>query len=246
LTPKLVKSAERVLLIFEYFALIRRPATASEIEVALELPQSSTSALLHSLTDLGYLEYLPEGRRYRPTVRIAIFSDWLKPSLSANLLTERLDELQKKSRETVLVGRLQGNEVHYVHILLASRNLQFYMREGTRRPLCMSAAGRALLSTLSDQSVRRITRSYNAQTKARKLRVDEDILLAMVKKIRQTGISETDPAFGGEHEIHAIATLMPRNLGTEQFTLGVAGPRDRILRRRTELITTLREWMEIS
>jgi DNA-binding IclR family transcriptional regulator len=234
-----------VLLIFEYFALIRRPATASEIEVALELPQSSTAALLHSLTDLGYLEYLPDGRKYRPSLRIAIFSDWLKPALSEHLLIKRLDELQKKSHETVLVGRLQGNQVHYVHIVLANRNLQFYMREGSRRPLCMSAAGRALLSTLSDQSVRRITRSYNAETKTEALRVDEDLLLATVKKIRQTGISETDSAFGGEREIHAIATLMPRNLLTEHFTLGVAGPKERILRRRNELITMLREWMEL-
>jgi DNA-binding IclR family transcriptional regulator len=67
-------------------------------------------------------------------------------------------------------------------------------------------------------------------------------LLATVKKIRQTGISENDTAFGGDGEIHAIATLMPRTSGSEQFTLGLAGPKERILRRRTELIALLRVW----
>jgi len=52
-----IKSAERVLAIFEHFRLTRSPAGASEIGRALELPQSSTSMLLRNLVRLGYLDY---------------------------------------------------------------------------------------------------------------------------------------------------------------------------------------------
>jgi DNA-binding IclR family transcriptional regulator len=241
---RIVKSAERTLLVFEYFALVRRPASAAEIETALELPQSSTWVLLRSLTDLGYLEYSKETRTYCPTLRVAIFSDWLKPGLSANLVTERLEELRQKTRETVLVGRRQRHQVHYLQILPAGQEVQFYMREGTRRPLCISASGRMLLSTLSDQVVLRIAHKYNAEVKSKNLRIDENHLLTVLKQIRRTGISETDTPLDGKREIHAIATLMTGKTPTEQFSLSVAGPRERVLKRRNELIGILREWID--
>jgi DNA-binding IclR family transcriptional regulator len=243
-SAKIVKSAERTLLVFEYFALVRRPATASEIETALELPQSSTSVLLRSLTELGYLEYSPAGRVYHPTVRVVAFSDWLKPALSANFLTERLDALWQKTRETVLVGRKHGDQVHYLQVAIGSEEVQFYMREGTRRPMCISASGRALLSTLSDAAIVKIARKHNAEAKTKALHVDVDHLLGVIKKIRRVGISETDPALGGERDFHAIAMLMPDATTGETFSLCVAGPRERVLARKTELIETLRKWMK--
>jgi len=243
--PKIVKSADRTLRVLEFFALVRRPATASEIEVALDLPQSSTSVLLHSLEELGYLEYLPPGRMYRPTLRVAVLGDWLKPGLSINLMTERLDELREKTCETVMVGRQQGCYVQYVHILLpTTQGVQFYMQEGAKRPLSTSASGRVLLSALTDQAVRRIARRNNAEAKTKALRVDEDVLLASVRKVRRTGISETDAALGGEREIHAIAMTVPRKISAEQISLGIAGPRERVLKRRAELIETLRKWVD--
>jgi len=50
-----VESAARVIKIFEYFAEIRRPATVTEINRALKMPQSSTTKILHTLLKLGYL-----------------------------------------------------------------------------------------------------------------------------------------------------------------------------------------------
>jgi DNA-binding IclR family transcriptional regulator len=185
----------------------------------------------------------PAGRVYLPTVRVAIFSDWLKPALSANLWTERLNDLRGKTRETVAVGRRQRNHVHYVQILLASEEIQVYMREGTKRPLCASASGRAILSSLSDPAVLRIVRRYNDELKTKALRIDEGYLLDCVQNVRRTGISETDPRLDGERGIHAIATLMPRKIEPEHFSLCVVGPKERILKRKAELIDTLRKWM---
>lgn len=238
----IVKSAERTVLVFEFFARVRRPATASEIEDSLQIPQSSASVLLRSLVELGYLEYLPEGRKFRPTLRVTLLGDWLKPDLPPDILTERLDELQQRTRETVLVGRQNGSQIQYVYSLRPDQGLQFYMQEGARQPLTTSASGRVLLSVLSDQAVRRIARRNNAEAG---LRVDEDLLLDSVREIRRTGFSETDTAISGDREIHAVATLIPRKSGAEPISLAVAGPKDRMLKRRPEIFEILRDYLHL-
>jgi DNA-binding IclR family transcriptional regulator len=198
--------------------------------------------LLRSLVDLGYLEYLPEGRLFRPTVRVTLLGDWLKRDLPADILSERLDELQERTRETVLVGRQNGSQIQYVYTLRPDQGLQFYMQEGARQPLSTSASGRALLSVLSDQAVRRIIRRNGAETG---LRLDEARVLEAVNEIRLSGISETDTGISGDREIHAIATLIPRKPGAEPISLAVAGPRDRFLKRRLEIIEILHDYLRL-
>lgn len=60
--PSVVKSAGRVLQILEFFDDVKREANVVEICRALGYPQSSTSVLLRSLVQLGYLAYTPKGR----------------------------------------------------------------------------------------------------------------------------------------------------------------------------------------
>lgn len=241
--PRVVKSAARTVLVFEFFARIRRPATASEVEDALQMPQSSASVLLRSLVELGYLEYLPDGRRYRPTLRVALLGDWLKSDLPPDILTERLDELQKRTGETVLVGRQKGSQLHYIYTLNPDQGLQFYMQVGAIQPLSTSASGRVLMSAMSDPAARRIVRRNNADEG---LRVDEARVLQSIAEIRRTGFAETDTAISGEREAHAIATLIPRPPGAEPISLAVAGPRERVLKRRAEIIQILRDYLHLA
>jgi DNA-binding IclR family transcriptional regulator len=241
-SAKIVKSAERTVLVFEFFSRVRRPATASEVEESLQIPQSSASMLLWSLVELGYLEYLPDGRRFRPTLRVTLLGDWLKPDLPPDILTERLDELQERTRETVLVGRQHGSEIQYVYSLRPDQGLQFYMQEGARQPLSTSASGRVLLSVLSDQAAKRIVRRNIAEAG---LRIEEELVLEAIREIRRTGFAETDTAISGEREIHAVATLIPRKAGAEPISLAVAGPKDRMLKRRPEIMEILREYLHL-
>jgi DNA-binding IclR family transcriptional regulator len=240
---KVVKSAGRTVQVFEFFARIRRPATASEVEDSLQIPQSSASVLLRSLVELGYLEYLPQGRRYRPTLRVALLGDWLKSDLPADIMTERLDELQKRTGETVLVGRRKGSQLHYIYTLNPDQGLQFYMQAGAIQPLSTSASGRALMSAMSDPAVRRIVRRNNADEG---LHVDEALVLESIGEFRRTGFVETDTAISGEREAHAVATLIPRPPAAEPISLAVAGPKQRVLKRRGEIVEILRDYLHLA
>lgn len=229
-------------MVLELFTIWRRGANASEIEAALDMPQSSTSVLLRSLVEMGYLDYNRADRTYWPTVRVAMLGDWMRDAVSPQLQAEHVDELRDRTGETVLVGRRLGASVHYLQIARSGQELQFYVHQGTRRPLCISASGRALLSQLDDQQVLKIARRTIHFATSDIERFDEQVLLGAVRKIRDTGISETDERLGGERDLHAIATLIPSRVQDERFSLCVAGPRDRVMRRRDEIISALRDW----
>lgn len=243
MTTKIVKSAGRTLLVLEVFAIWRRAATASEIEAALDMPQSSTSVLLRSMVELGYLDYDAIGRKYHPTLRVAMLSDWMRASVSDSLHAENIDSLRDQTGETVLIGRRMGWSVHYVQISRSGHELQYFVQEGTRRPLSTSASGRALLSTMSDQAALRLARRINEEATSKAECVDEETLLEALRAIRSTGISETAAALGGERDIHAIATLMPASTDGERFSLCIAGPKERVLRHRSNLTAALQDWI---
>lgn len=240
MNAKVVKSAERTVAVFEFFARVRRPVTVSEIEEALQIPQSSASVLLRSLAELGYLECVLGTHKYRPTLRVTLLGDWLKPELPPDVLTERLDSLQYRTRETVCVGRRQGSEIQYVYVLRPDHGVQYYTTEGRRHPLATSAAGRALLSVLDDQVIRRIIRRNIGE---KQLDLSEQRVMKAINDFRETGFAETDPSITPAREIHAIATLIPRKGRTEAISLTVAGPKSRMLRRRAEIMQIMREYL---
>lgn len=237
-----VKSAERALAVLEYFALVRRPATAAEIQMALQIPQSSTSLLLHCLLELGYLEFSPEQRSYSPSVRVRLLGDWVSPGLPPTLSGEKLDQLRALTNATVLVARQVGWRPQYIRVLFPAEECQSYVQDGARPPLPSGASGRALLSALSDQTVRTIVRRNNAEAKNKAQCVNEDVLLKSIHEIRRTGIAETDPRLSGERNFYAVAVPVLDPVREETFSLCVTGPRPRILRNLSGIRKMLHAW----
>src|SRR5690606_26598612 len=76
-----VKSAQRVVEVFEYFAQRRAPATLTQICSTLDYPPSSTFVLLQTLRELGYLDYSIDERTFVPTVRAALLGLWVNDAL---------------------------------------------------------------------------------------------------------------------------------------------------------------------
>lgn len=70
-----IKSAKRVLEVFEFFAARQGAATVMDVAREMAYPQSSTSELLDSLRNLGYLSYDRFSRQFNPTLRVA-YPSW--------------------------------------------------------------------------------------------------------------------------------------------------------------------------
>lgn len=188
---KRIKSAERVLQVLEYFSTRQQPeATVMDIAKAHGLPQSSTSELLKCLTALGYLAHDPFRRTYVPTARVALLGAGAAPLLlQGGPLMEMLADLNEQTGEFVVLGMLVGLAVRYVHVLPSSRLVTTVVPESSSLPL-HTAMGRALLSTLPDEAIRKFVHRLNSQV-SEKWRVTPSAVLAETAEMRGLGYSVT-------------------------------------------------------
>jgi DNA-binding IclR family transcriptional regulator len=156
--PSVVKSAHRVLRIFEYFAEIQRPASMTEIARRLNYPASSTSALLKSLVELGYLDSDRHACTYVPTARISLLGGWTRDRvLPGGNLETITRELHEATRLTTFVVSRNQLYSQYINVLQGTTPVRYYLEPGGLRLLTHSTPGRVLLSLMSDDEVQRIT-----------------------------------------------------------------------------------------
>ncbi len=238
---KTVKSAVRVLDIFEVFESERRALTISELVERLAIPQSSTSTLMKSLLARGFVEYDGESRRYRPSVRLAFLGNWVLGSTEVIARIHALAQtLSVRTDETVLVGAENGLYLQYLTVIVSPHTLRIALHPGLKRPLHLSGLGVMLLSLKTDAEIGRIVRRFNAEHTDNGLsRLSERQVLGMVEQARAQGWCETANLM--TEGAGSIATLLPLPRGQRPLAIGIGADLDRLQSRRDVLQRTLRE-----
>lgn len=235
-TENVVKSAARVLEVFEFFARRRSPASVSDLCVALGYPQSSTSVLMKSLFSLGYVSYDAITRRYTPTTRVAALGTWIAESTGG--LPAVLENVRRQTNETALLAQQIGVHVQFVQVLDAIGENRLALPAGMRFALARNAAGRVLLAEMSDAQILRIVRRTNAQETRSEDRVDESALMEAIGGVRRTGIAITEDGF--MPGIGLVATFAPPVPSQPTMVVCVAAPLDRLRRAEEHIVSALK------
>ncbi len=237
-----VKSAERTLAILEYFREKKRAATVGEIAGALDLPQSSTTMLLKSLLNLGYLDYAPQTRKFRPTFRVAVLGNWIQQSLfKSGPLTDTMDAIGEATGESVLLGLQNGPHMQYVHIVIPSQGVLLGAQIGILRPMTCAALGRVLLSRKTNEEIKAIIRRNNADAQDNAHRVQERQFMVEIETIRSQGFAESRGKMTPGANV--IAMLVPSHDDSTPLAIGVGGPMMRIEERRDEILRVMRRYL---
>lgn len=218
---KPVKSAVRVIEVLELFDQERRSMAVAEIAAHYGWPASSTSALMASLVSLGYMEYDPGRRVYRPSVRVALLGDWIQGSLLRDgQLARLLEHLNQATGETLVLAAQNGLSSQYLRVLQGTNALRHHIHIGTLRPLFGSGTGRMLLCRMDEATIRKLARRHNA-TQPQARRVDVDAALAQVEADRTRGYALSLDQFI-EHS-GLIATGLPVAPGERPLVIGMSG-----------------------
>lgn len=227
MTAAVVKSAKRVLQVFELYAQRRRPMTVNEVSSELEFPQSSTSVLLHSLVKLGYLGHDAHKRTFSATLRVGLLGSWLfDQELMPISPMEVAHDLTRATGDAVVIGVQHGVNAMYIHVSQATNPVRLYMKPGSIRPLCQTAVGRALLSERTDSEIRAIVRRINSERPAGTPAQQVDSVLKAIRKIRDTGYSAT---FGeATPDAGVVAALLPHIEGQPAMAVGIGAPLSKI------------------
>ncbi|WP_295132271.1 helix-turn-helix domain-containing protein [uncultured Reyranella sp.] len=237
MTPaRTVKSAERTLALLELFSRERRPLAVGEVSSSLAIPQPSASMLLHSLKVLGYLHHEAAGGRFVPTIRVALLGNWVDRLFAESGVGTLLDRLQTATGETVFLGIQNGAAAQYVMVQRVSEPDRPIIASGLYRSLTRSALGRALLMPKTDAEITRLLRRSNTESDRAHI-VDPRTFLPLIRRFRAQGYAETR----GDSVPESSAIAMPFMSPTDKSPLavGVGGPTDRIVRKRTRIADTL-------
>lgn len=142
-----VKSADRVLDLFELLAHAGREMAHNEIADALRIPKSSLTQLLRNLIARGYIEATANGRGYR------LGSTLLSLSHSAGRVRDLvaqadifLAEITRDTGESSALNRVSGNQAEVVATVIGPARLVTHMRLGDLAPLYATSGGKALLA----------------------------------------------------------------------------------------------------
>jgi DNA-binding IclR family transcriptional regulator len=238
--PSAIKSAARALRVLEFFAEIRRSARANEIAERLEMPQSSTSALLASLVRLNYLDFDYPTHTYRPTLRVAMLGAWLDtgPFRDGSMLQmlERVAEVT-----SAVVSLSQGNNIYvrYLHVI-QSNDQAIHLSLTLRRYIVWSSAGISLLVGHTESEIKKLVAITRAQDDPFVSQIKLETVLKMVREADQQGYFFTrdivTPGMG------TISMRLPPSLAGDQgpIVIGVGGHVDVLDRSEKDIVQLLR------
>ncbi|MGB3391551.1 MAG: helix-turn-helix domain-containing protein [Pseudaminobacter sp.] len=239
-----VKSAKRVLELFEFFAERQAPATAGEVASALSFPQSSTSMLLRSLVSLRYLDYDYRTRTFYPTLRILILGAWVQERVLGELnLLQFMEDLSKEIGETVLLSMQNGIHALYIHIVEGGEPLHFSIRTYALRPLARTTIGKALLLSKPNEEVRALLMRINAEEEDPTNKVSIPALIEELAEHRKQGFVYTERSRLIEG-VGVVAMTLPSLIVQTPLVLSAAGPFERIGSKKDRITQHMRKAIE--
>jgi len=151
-----VKSSMRTLEILEYCDSVQRPVTISELVSQLRYPQSSTSVLVQSLVNAGYLAHGADGRSVVPTSRVAQLGSWIEQPINRPDIKRLMTSLGEATGLTIVLGVPHNIFVRYIDVVPGRLAMRLDIPVSTRLPLVASGMGNLLLSRMSDAEIARI------------------------------------------------------------------------------------------
>lgn len=239
--PSLVKSASRVLQIFDFFDEVRREAKVHEIAERLNFPQSSTSVLLKSLVELGFLDQDPITRAFLPTPRIALLGSWEDGGPMRNgSVIRMMGELSSRTGEAIVLANRNGPYAQDVRVVQGRGPDALPLPQGLRRLAVRSGAGLALLMDEPDELIQALCRRANAEAGVGQI-VDCRRVQTDIGQARRSGYffsrGLVTPGVG------SIAMPLPKGLDARDrpFAIAVAGRIQDLEPREAELVAILRE-----
>jgi DNA-binding IclR family transcriptional regulator len=188
--PYPVKSADRVLDLFELLAHEPDGLTVSEISERLGIARSSAHGLVQTVARRGYLR-----RDHRDRKRVALGATLVQLGLNVSDRLELrtiargpLERLLAATHDTVLLAVPHHGDLVYLDKLISDqRGFRTDPHASARRPLHTTSLGKALLAAAGDDAVAPLLAGRELEQVTEFTIVDLDTLLEELRRTRDRG-----------------------------------------------------------
>jgi IclR family transcriptional regulator, acetate operon repressor len=220
-----VTAVERTLDVFEAFLKVQKPLSLTDLAEITGIPKSSCHAIVATLTARGYLYSLTRPRSLYPTRRLF---DLGREILEKDPFIERvmpmLERVRDASRETVILGKRQGDAVIYLQVVESPHSIRYSAKPGEFKPLHSSSIGKALLGSMKEAELRAQLANRPLPAITGTTLTDPEVLAADILESRRRGYFVTR----GENvpDVWAVSAFLTIN--SETLAIAIAGPRHRM------------------
>ena len=218
---KLVKSAIRTLSLFRVFADARRPLSLAEIAEAMAAPKSSCYELIQTLVQLGYMFAIDDGKIYYPSRRLFEVAEQINTfNPIKQKIQESLKALRDRTGETIIIARLQGNQVVYTEVFDGTHSIRYTAQGGDLRAIHATALGKALLMAMEPEAMNRLISDLKLPGFTDNTITKKAALKDNLARCQEQGIFTTN----GEFLSDVMDIALPMKVQGYQLAVGIAGP----------------------
>lgn len=233
-----VPAAARTMAIFEAFAREKRDLSNSDMARLLDMPESSCSDLMLTLSQLGYLTRTVRSRRFYPTGRLSIIAgDIATNDPLTTIGNEAVALLAEQTGETAFFAKLDGDVVRVIAAQQSSHRLRYILEVGDRIPFHTSAVGKAIIGQMPAERGARLLRLKPLRTAAKASITSVAEIETQIAACRASGWYEAINEGGEGVSAFAVSGCV----GGEPVAVSVAGPTDRMLEHRDRYLDVLRQ-----
>lgn len=210
--------------IVESFTRDRSRLTVSEAATLTGQTPSAARRCMRTLESLGYLQH--DGKFYRPTPRfLRLANIYTETDPLPRIATPLLEHLRDEIDESASLSRLDGDSVVFIARAEAHHFVSTGQNIGSRLPIALSAAGRAMLASSTDEAIRDLVPEAARGPHTDKAILDPEALLAEVRASRERGYSITDEEV--ERGLRAVAVPVFDHAGKIVASMSLSAPSSR-------------------
>lgn len=221
-----VKSAVRVLELFEFLARWDAAKTHTEIAEELAIPKSSLTQLLKTLVQRNYLTYAPATKRYALGPAIAdLARKTMETRDIVTLAVPVLRQLTETTQETTALNVLKGDQSEVMCAEVSRRRLVYTMRVGDVAPLHATSGGKVLLAHLPKEMQDDYLSRANFEPITPNTILSSDVLAEQLATIRQTGLAYVFEEFTPGIIGMARPVLSPSGFPLASINVAIPAPR---------------------
>lgn len=222
-----VKSAERVLDIFEALQGSESGLTFSQLCRALALPKSSAHALLRVLEQRGYVTVRPENGCYQIGLRLYEVGSSYGTAVNLRELTAPvLSMVSELCGETINVGVLDGRDAVWIDRREATHRYRIHTYVGMHMAAHRCALGKALLVGLDAPALERTLAAGQPGVGPPPSRDQIRRLKDELAEVRRTGVAHN---FGqGVEGVHGVGAPLYNHQGAVVASVSISVPEPRM------------------
>lgn len=190
----IVKSVAKAFAVMQAFGPDTTELVLADVARAARMDNATAFRLLNTLVMLGYVEKVPDTRRFRLTFKcLDLGFAAIARSDLRSLARPMLRAIVGERIEAASIGVLDGQEVIYIERIQAGlQRLAVDVRVGNRVPAHSSALGRAILSRMSTDMQRAILTAKPLRALTDKTIVNVDQTMNLLARSRELGYALSD------------------------------------------------------